>query len=79
MMSKKSQKLLKKAWKETKNLEVDESFILKDLFKGYKWNRLTVEERAALGRMFLEHTKEKNSVSATKKNSSNQQMYVKVK
>lgn len=78
-MSKKEKKLLKKAWKETKSLEVDESFILRDLFKGYKWNRLTVEQRAALGRMFLEHTKEKNSVNSTQKNSSNQQMYVKVK
>ena len=78
-MSKKDKKLLKKAWQETKKLNLDESFILKDLFKGYKWNRLTVEQRAALGRMFLEHTKEKNSVNVTKKNSSNQQMYIKVK
>lgn len=78
-MSKKDKTLLKKAWKETKKLNLNEAFILKDLFKGYKWNRLTVEQRAALGRMFLEHTKEKNSVNATKKNSSNQQMYVKLK
>lgn len=78
-MGKQDKKLLKKAWKETKNLGVDETFILKDLFKGYKWNRLSVEQRAALGRTFLELTKEKNSVNPTKKNSSNQQMYIKVK
>lgn len=78
-MSKTDKKLLKKAWKETKSLEPDETFILKDLFKGYKWNRLSVEMRAALGRMFLEHVKEKKSVEPTQKNSSNQQMYVKVK
>ncbi len=78
-MSKKDKTLLKKAWKETKKLNLNEAFILKDLFKGYKWNRLTVEQRAALGRMFLELTMEKSSVNATKKNSSNQQMYIKVK
>lgn len=78
-MSKGEKKLLKKAWKETKNLEIDETFILKDLFKGYKWNRLAVEQRAALGRLFLELATDKKSVEATEKNSSNQQMYKKVK
>lgn len=79
MMSKKEKKLLKKAWKETKSLEIGESFILKDLFKGYKWNRLAVEQRAALGRLFLELATEKKSVEPTEKNSSSQQMYAKVK
>lgn len=79
MMSKKEKKLLKKAWNETKTLEIGESFILKDLFKGYKWNRLAVEQRAALGRLFLELATDKKSVNPTEKNSSNQQMYEKVK
>ena len=78
-MAMKKKRLLKKAWNETKSLKVDETFILKDLFKGYKWNRLSVEQRAALGRLFLQLTNEKNSVEATEKNSSNQQMYSKVK
>lgn len=78
-MSKSEKKLLKKAWKETKKLDVDETFILKDLFKGYKWNRLAVEQRAALGRLFHEFATEKKSVEVTEKNSSNQQMYKKVK
>lgn len=72
-------KWLKKAWKETKKLDVDEEFVLRDLFKGYKWNRIDVEKRAALGRHFLELVSEKGSVKAMEKNSSHQQMYKKVK
>lgn len=77
-MAKNEDKLLKKAWKETKKLHEGESFLLKDLFKGYKWNRLAVEQRAALGRLFLEKASGKKSVKVMEKNTSNQQVYKKM-
>lgn len=77
-MSKNEDKLLKKAWKETKKLNESETFLLKDLFKGYKWNRLAIEQRAALGKLFLDKVNRKKSVDALEKNSANQQIYIKV-
>ncbi|MFD2831361.1 single-stranded DNA-binding protein [Corticicoccus populi] len=77
-MAKNEKKLLKKAWKETKSLHEGETFLLKDLFKGYKWNRLAIEQRVVLGRLFLEKVKDKKSVQALEKNSSNQQVYQKM-
>lgn len=77
-MSKNEDKLLKKAWKETKKLNESEQFLLKDLFKGYKWNRLAIEQRAALGKLFLDKVNRKKSVDALEKNSANQQIYIKV-
>lgn len=77
-MAKNEKKLLKKAWKETKSLYEGETFLLKDLFKGYKWNRLAIEQRVVLGRLFLEKVKDKKSVQALEKNSSNQQVYQKM-
>lgn len=77
-MAKNEKKLLKKAWKETKSLYEGETFLLKDLFKGYKWNRLAIEQRVVLGSLFLEKVKDKKSVQALEKNSSNQQVYQKM-
>lgn len=77
-MAKKEEKLLKKAWQETKSLNDGEVFLVKDLFKGYKWNRLPTEERTALGRLFLEKANKKKSVEVIDKSSSNQQQYKKI-
>lgn len=77
-MSKNDDKLLKKAWKEAQKLNEGETFLVKDLFKGYKWKRLAVEQRATLGKLFLEKVRRKETVDALEKNSANQQMYVKV-
>ena len=76
-MAKKEEKLLKKAWQETKSLNDGEVFLVKDLFKGYKWNRIPTEERTALGRLFLEKANKKKSVEVIDKSSSNQQQYKK--
>lgn len=54
MVAKNEKKIIKKAWQETKNLREGEVFLLKDLFKGYKWNRIKTETRSSLGRLFLE-------------------------
>lgn len=77
-MAKNEKKLLKKAWQETKELNDGEVFLLKDLFKGYKWNRIPTEERTALGRLFLERANSKKSVDVIEKSSSNQQQYKKI-
>ncbi|MGO1923842.1 MAG: single-stranded DNA-binding protein [Jeotgalicoccus sp.] len=77
-MAKKEKKIIKKAWQETKNLKEGEVFLLKDLFKGYKWNRLETEMRSSLGRLFLEKVHNKKSVEAIEKTSSHQQQYKKL-
>lgn len=77
-MAKNEKKLIKKAWQETKNLKEGEVFLLKDLFKGYKWNRIETETRSSLGRLFLEKVHKKNSVEAIEKTSSHQQQYRKI-
>lgn len=74
-MANKEKKLLKKAWEETKKLEKGEVFLVKDLFKGYKWNRLSPEMKMSLGRSFLEKVSKKKSVEAIEKSSSNLQQY----
>ena len=66
-MAKNEEKIIKKAWQETKNLKEGEVFLLKDLFKGYKWNRLEMEMRSSLGRLFLEKVQKKKSVEAIEK------------
>lgn len=78
MAKKDDDKLLKKAWQETKQLKDGEVFILKDLFKGYKWNRLPTEVRTALGRAFLEKASGKKSVEVLGKTPSHQQQYKKI-
>lgn len=71
--------LLKIALKELENLNSKEKFIVKDLFKGYEWNRFTRGERLNLGVLFLAEVRESKEINIKElgKNSSNQQMYEK--
>ena len=46
-------KLLDEAIKETENLHEGEVFLVKDLFKGYVWNRIPRKDRLLLGTLFL--------------------------
>ena len=72
---------LKIAVQETKHLEPGEEFLIKDLFKGYEWNRLGIGERRSLGALFLYDVKNghlKNVIQITKKSSANQQIYTKI-
>ena len=72
--------LLDKAVKETANIHQGESFLLKDLFKGYEWNRIDRSSRLLLGTLFLNHVnKVKGEVAAIEKNVSGLQRYVKSK
>jgi len=68
--------LLKLAVKETENLKIGEVFLVKDLFKGYEWNRIPRNDRLLLGTLFLNHiNKTKISVQPIEKTSSGQQRY----
>lgn len=72
--------LLNQAISETKNIERGEEFLLKDLFKGYEWNRIPHKYRLMLGTLFLDYIKERHqTVEAWRKTSSHQQVYKKTK
>ena len=68
---------LEQAILETKNLNKDEVFLVKDLFKGYEWNRIPRKSRLMLGTLFLNHVNSSNNneLEAIDKTSSNQQKY----
>lgn len=69
--------LLETAIKETKNLLDGEVFLVRDLFKGYEWNRIPVKDRLLLGTLFLNHVnKAKVGLVAIEKTSSHQQKYM---
>lgn len=64
---------------ETKNVLLGKEFLLRDLFKGYEWNRISRSDRLLLGTLFLDHVKTfKSSIAAVEKTSSGQQQYRKV-
>ncbi|MCR1934352.1 single-stranded DNA-binding protein [Clostridium tepidum] len=71
--------LLEEAIRETENLNDGEVFLVKDLFKGYVWNRIPRKDRLLLGTLFLNRvSKMKGNIKAIEKTSSNQQKYKKV-
>ena len=49
------QNLMKLAQKAVKELRPGEQFIVKDLFRGFEWQRIPVSYRARLGSMFLSY------------------------
>lgn len=69
--------LLEEAIKQLNHLESGETFIVKDLFRGYMWNRFPRNERLLLGTLFLNYIKtgQSNKVVPSGKNGSNQQKY----
>lgn len=68
--------LLNIAIKETEKLSQGEVFLVRDLFKGYEWNRVSRSERLLLGTLFLNYVNiSKNCVQAIEKASSGQQKY----
>ncbi|PIC73711.1 single-stranded DNA-binding protein [Sporosarcina sp. P17b] len=70
---------LQAAINEIDQLHCKEKFIVKDLFKGYAWNRIPKNERLTLGSLFLDWVNNSNSgVQKLEKNSSHQQMYRKL-
>lgn len=68
--------LLASAIKETQNLITGEVFLVRDLFKGYEWNRISRSNRLLLGTLFLSHVNTNEcGFSAIEKTSSGQQRY----
>lgn len=71
--------LLNQAISETSNLNTGESFLVKDLFKGYIWNRIPRNTRLLLGTLFLNAVNNDSAlkIEVVEKTSSNQQKYKK--
>ncbi len=68
--------LLEAAVKETRLLQQGEVFLVRDLFKGYEWNRIPVKDRLLLGTLFLNHVhKAGDEIEVISKTSSHQQRY----
>jgi hypothetical protein len=71
--------LLEEAISETEKLNKGEVFLVKDLFKGYVWNRIPRKDRLLLGTLFLNWVnKTEGNLKAIEKTSSNQQRYEKL-
>lgn len=71
---------LQKAINELDHVLPGEVFLIKDLFKGYEWNRISTGDRRSLGLGFLHEVKhgELSGVLAIlPKSTANQQLYVK--
>ncbi len=71
--------LLEQAISETNNLNTGELFLVKDLFKGYMWNRIPRNTRLLLGTLFLNAVNNDRNIKidVVEKTSSNQQKYKK--
>ena len=71
--------LLETALSETENLKEGETFLVKDLFKGYLWNRIPRGDRLLLGSMFLSYVGSSKDchIAVINKGASGQQMYKK--
>ena len=68
--------LFSMAINETKKLEPGEVFLVRDLFKGYQWNRISRSDRLLLGTLFLNFTNSNGvNVIPIEKTSSGQQKY----
>ena len=74
---KNTNELLIQAIKETELLFSGEKFLVRDLFKGYEWNRVSRSDRLLLGTLFLNYVSQNESkVKPLGKSSSGQQQYV---
>lgn len=69
--------LLAQAIREIANLYDSEIFLVRDLFKGYEWNRIPRSNRLLLGTLFLNYINKTNGkIQAIEKTSSGQQKYI---
>lgn len=70
--------LLEIAISEISNISPGEVFLVRDLFKGYEWNRISRSDRLLLGTLFLNYINTANNeVTPIEKTSSGQQRYKK--
>ena len=69
--------LLELAKNELMYLTQGEVFLVRDLFKGYEWNRISRSNRLLLGTLFLNYIKSSESrITPIEKTSSGQQRYI---
>ena len=62
---------------EIDKLEHNEIFTVKELYKGYLWNRISRGDRITLGTLFLNFAKTRKDIELLGKNKSGQQSYKK--
>lgn len=67
-------KILEQAIQEISYISVEEQFMLKDLFKGYEWNRITQGERRKLGMLFFNYVESQSRIEVTE-NTKGQKIY----
>ena len=62
------------------DIDRDEPFIVRDLFRGFEWNRIAKGNRTKLGSMFYSYAQGAgaNCVKPVKKTPQNQQIYIKL-
>ena len=72
--------LLAWAIEETKHLHTNEIFLVRDLFKGYEWNKIARADRLRLGVLFLSwvQSEGKELIKIDDKTHSGQQSYIKL-
>lgn len=71
-----AQELLEQAIVELGNLDDGDVFIVKDLFKGYFWNKQNRSERLTLGTLFMNFVRQnEDKIEILSKNASGQQQY----
>lgn len=66
--------LLEYAINELSNIKKNETFTLKDLFKGYEWGRINQGNRRKLGTLFLNYAESKTNIMI-KENNKGQKIY----
>lgn len=67
-------KILEQAIQEIACITTGEQFMLKDLFKGYEWNRITQGDRRKLGMLFLNYVESQPKIEITE-NTKGQKIY----
>lgn len=66
--------ILEQAIKEISLIALGEKFMLKDLFKGYEWNRISQGDRRKLGMLFLNYIESQPQIEVTE-NPKGQKIY----
>lgn len=72
------EELLMEAKEQINNLKSNEEFLVKDLYKGFEWNRIARGDRTKLGMLVNSYANTVNSgIEAVKKTPQNQWIYKK--
>lgn len=72
--------LLILAKKATNELNAEEVYMVKDLFRGFEWNRIAKGNRTKLGAMYFAYSKNEGAgiIEPLRKSPQNQQIYRKL-